>query len=443
MVKTVRHLTKVGTWLSFLTLLLGYTLFIPTLAQAAPGDLGDPATTPAVAAVSTRLNTLTGQIQSINEELTSQRANLSRLQVEIIAQRDETDSFRRELLKELKALRRQNQALLDSYEDGFLTNRKDMDEVKPLRNYDLQTPDGKLFLGESEFIYVKEADASIDARIDTGAAVSSIAAEDITEFERAGKRWYRFTINANNESITVEAPFVRSSIVRQSSSPESVQRIVVKLNIKIGDYSTASEFTLADRSKMQYPLLIGRSLIQDTAVVDVARDHIQKYNPDTFLILNRDAYQSAQAAGQDPNAAYKAKRASAAGQVATPEADYGFNLGSKSDNALPEVRNARRAAAETAVQNALGFNPDANAAPENKDSSTHKDGPAAPETTPASSPDTAASNTQKAQHAQVESKSNAKAEVTVNTKNSANGKSQDNSKKDKEVKAQDKGTGSK
>ena len=288
---------------------------------------------------SERLIEMKGQIQSINEELSGQRANLGRLQAELVGQREDNDAFRRSLLKELKALRRQNQSLVDSlYDQHLILTPDEATEIKPLRNYDLQTPDGKMYLGEDEYIYIKEADATFDARIDTGAAVSSISAKNITEFERNGKRWYRFTIEANDQSFEVEAPYVRTSQIRQSSKNTLTERIVVSLNLKIGSFSTKSEFTLTDRTHMQYPLLIGRTLIQDIAVVDVARDHIQGRNKDTFLVLNQSDYEAAMKAGQDPNAEFKQKHASSVGQIAHPSRSYGANLGTNSENALPVVR---------------------------------------------------------------------------------------------------------
>lgn len=288
---------------------------------------------------SERLIEMKGQIQSINEELSGQRANLGRLQAELVGQREDSDAFRRSLLNELKALRRQNQSLVDSlYDQHLILTPDEATEIKPLRNYDLQTPDGKMYLGEDEYIYIKEADATFDARIDTGAAVSSISAKNITEFERNGKRWYRFTIEANDQSFEVEAPYVRTSQIRQSSKNTLTERIVVSLNLKIGSFSTKSEFTLTDRTHMQYPLLIGRTLIQDIAVVDVARDHIQGRNKDTFLILNKNDYEAAMKAGKDPNAEFKQKHASSVGQIAHPSRSYGANLGTNSENALPVVR---------------------------------------------------------------------------------------------------------
>lgn len=336
---------------------------------------------------SERLIEMKGQIQSINEELSGQRANLGRLQAELVGQREDNDAFRRSLLKELKALRRQNQSLVDSlYDQHLILTPDEATEIKPLRNYDLQTPDGKMYLGEDEYIYIKEADATFDARIDTGAAVSSISAKNITEFERNGKRWYRFTIEANDQSFEVEAPYVRTSQIRQSSKNTLTERIVVSLNLKIGSFSTKSEFTLTDRTHMQYPLLIGRTLIQDIAVVDVARDHIQGRNKDTFLILNKADYEAAMKAGQDPNAEFKQKHASSVGQIAHPSRSYGANLGTNSENALPVVRTklaqpdapAQDAAKQDAAkQDADKQDADKQDAAENKDAKEAADKPAA------------------------------------------------------------------
>ncbi len=293
---------------------------------------------PADTAAGDRLLALDGTIQSINEELGSQRADLGALKAEVRGMNAEDAEFRRSMLNELKALRRQNQSLVDALFAGQTAGQGGVGTVTPLRNYDMQTPDGKMFFGEAEYIYVREANATIDARIDSGAAVSSISATDITEFERSGKKWYRFNLQANGRTLQIEAPFVRYSDIRQSSKSETVRRPVVSLNLKIGDFSTSSEFTLADRTHMQYALLIGRTMLQDVAVVDVARSYIQKRaDPEGLILLNRDAYAKLEKEGINPNAAFDEKQKNAAGQIAYPSAQYGANLGTDPDKALPQA----------------------------------------------------------------------------------------------------------
>mgnify|MGYP001777954876 FL=1 len=133
------------------------------------------------------------------------------------------------------------------------------------------------------------------------------------------------------------------SVTRQSSKDTTTKRPVVSLNVKIGDYSTSSEFTLTDRSKMQYSLLIGRTFIQDIAVVDVSRQHIFERENNVLVLLNRDAYNAAKDKGINPNAEYDKQNINeSAGKIAYP-ADNGANLGDDAEKALPPVIDKRNA----------------------------------------------------------------------------------------------------
>lgn len=287
--------------------------------------------------VKDKILALQGTIQSLNEELAAQRAKLGQMNAEIQGTSREFNAANRTLLNEIKALRRQNQSVYDAL--AQVESERNESGVKPLTNYDFQTPDGKMIFGGDEFVYVKEADATIAARVDTGAAVSSISAKNITRFERDGKSWVRFDIEANDRIINVEAPFVRTTRVQQSQSEELNYRPVVKLNIKIGDYSTSSEFNLIDRTRMQYALLLGRSLLTDIAVVDVSRRYIQpRADKEGLVLLKIDDYADALKRGENPNAQFDAKALNnAAGQKAYPSSDYGANLGTDSYRALPSV----------------------------------------------------------------------------------------------------------
>lgn len=141
----------------------------------------------------------------------------------------------------------------------------------------------KTVLGQTEWIYVAKAKESFRARIDTGAATSSINAVDIQEFERDGKDWVKFNIthDENGEPEILEARVVRYVKIIQSSDPDQInRRPVIELLVRIGGVSHKSEFTLTDRQHMDYAVLIGRSFIQDVIVVDVSKDYIYpKYQP--------------------------------------------------------------------------------------------------------------------------------------------------------------------
>ncbi len=279
-----------------------------------------------------KITKLSGTIESINGELNSQRASLSSLKSEV-----ENSKIQKRILEELKAVQRQNQYVYDTLLSQNESNGGKM--IKPLRNYDIQTPDGKMILGQDEYVYVKEANATIVARIDTGASQSSISASDIVEFERNGKKWIRFNIVHNDRTVEVEAPYVKQTRLRQSSMEEFSYRPVVKLNVKIGDYSTEAEFNLIDRSKMQYALLIGRNLLTDIAVVDVARRYVQeRADKEGLLLVKIDDYEDSKKKGINLNQKYDDQiKNNAGGQKATLSEDHTQSLGTDPNKALPAV----------------------------------------------------------------------------------------------------------
>ncbi len=139
------------------------------------------------------------------------------------------------------------------------------------------TVDGKLLVGEAEWIWVDAANDAFQARVDTGATTSSISAQEITIFERNGKNWVRFFLSHQemDDKIQIEAPLVRHVRVRQASADDLDRRPVVRLTVRIGDMTEKAEFTLKDRSDMAFPVLLGREFLKDIAVVDVAREYIQ------------------------------------------------------------------------------------------------------------------------------------------------------------------------
>ncbi|GAK87769.1 hypothetical protein JCM19238_5379 [Vibrio ponticus] len=134
-------------------------------------------------------------------------------------------------------------------------------------------------LGAIERVRIDSIKQTFDARVDTGAATSSLNAVDIEEFERNGKKWVRFHLSDENtpsdDSNWIEAPIVKFVKIRQSTNTEVERRAVVELWVKVGKIHEKAQFTLADRSQMSHPVLLGREFIQDIAVVDVSKKFVQ------------------------------------------------------------------------------------------------------------------------------------------------------------------------
>jgi Uncharacterized protein conserved in archaea len=135
--------------------------------------------------------------------------------------------------------------------------------------------DNKLVIGRVEWAWLDIANQRFKARIDTGAASSLLYAADIQPFERNGSKWVRFQIPTVGEDRLFESPLVRIKKIRQTNDGEVEKRPVVRLMVRIGDIIEDVEFNLSDRDSMIYPILLGRSFLQDIAVVDVSQKFTQ------------------------------------------------------------------------------------------------------------------------------------------------------------------------
>lgn len=146
-----------------------------------------------------------------------------------------------------------------------------------------EIPTNQILLGEVERVTIDSVHQSFDARVDTGAATSSLNAINIEEFERNGKDWVRFQLDegqgAKETSQWIEAKVVRYVRIRQASNDDTERRAVVDLWVKLGTIHEKAEFTLADRSMMTNPILLGREFIRDIAIVDVSRSYLQSKKP--------------------------------------------------------------------------------------------------------------------------------------------------------------------
>ncbi len=109
---------------------------------------------------------------------------------------------------------------------------------------------------------------NIISRIDTGAHLSTISASSVT-------------VKSNGLEVVFFDPnsiyFTGHKIVFQqydyikikSSNGIVEKRYRVKLNIELHNQNLKAWFSLTDRSKMKYPILIGRNILKNRFLVDV------------------------------------------------------------------------------------------------------------------------------------------------------------------------------
>jgi hypothetical protein len=133
----------------------------------------------------------------------------------------------------------------------------------------------KEIIGAMEWLYMDPPGQHYRARVDSGSETSSLGASDVVEFERDGNDWVRFVFQhePTDEVVEFELPIKRTVQVRQAASSKSERRLVVELDVRLGDQLQSTEFTLTDRSSMTYPVTLGRAFLMDLYVVDVARSY--------------------------------------------------------------------------------------------------------------------------------------------------------------------------
>ena len=116
----------------------------------------------------------------------------------------------------------------------------------------------------------------LPAKIDSGARTSSIHGLVLEEFTRDGEKFVRFEVlfPAQKVSQVCEAVHVDVRGIT-SSNGETQYRYVIKTPLKIGDTVFRAEVSLADRSDMRFPMLIGRSSLRRRFLVDSGHSWLQ------------------------------------------------------------------------------------------------------------------------------------------------------------------------
>lgn len=132
----------------------------------------------------------------------------------------------------------------------------------------------KQIVGWVEKVRIFPGNIVLDAKVDTGADNSSLHAVDITEFQRDGERWVRFcTGGGEARKDYCERRLVRTAKIKRHGGPR-LERYVVVLGICLGKFYKEAEVSLVDRSRFKYPVLIGRSFMENHIIVDPGRTFI-------------------------------------------------------------------------------------------------------------------------------------------------------------------------
>ena len=116
-------------------------------------------------------------------------------------------------------------------------------------------------IGWREWIYLpKYEDYAIKAKVDTGARTSALHATQIKEYDNNGNKLVSFRLHQSNKHIDISTQLIRYLKIT-SSFGDSEVRPLIRLKIRLGERSWFTEVTLTKRTRMTYPMLIGRNTL--------------------------------------------------------------------------------------------------------------------------------------------------------------------------------------
>ena len=113
---------------------------------------------------------------------------------------------------------------------------------------------------------------NLHAKVDTGAATSSLHATRIKPFEKDGQAFVQFTIPMGSgvADYHCEAPVYGQRRIKSSNGVMET-RYVIETVMKLGPLEWVGHMTLANRQSMIFPVLIGRRALKRGFLVNSAR----------------------------------------------------------------------------------------------------------------------------------------------------------------------------
>ena len=133
-------------------------------------------------------------------------------------------------------------------------------------------------IGWREWIYLpKYDDFAIKAKVDTGARTSALHATQIKEYDKNGKILVSFRLHQSKNHIDISTQLIRY-IKITSSFGNSEIRPLIRLKIRLGERSWFTEVTLTKRTRMTYPMLIGRNTLMKKYLIHSHKSYLTGKN---------------------------------------------------------------------------------------------------------------------------------------------------------------------
>ncbi len=139
------------------------------------------------------------------------------------------------------------------------------------------TPQAKTIIGNNVLVTIAGI-KDIPAKVDTGADSSSVWASDLHVNHEGQLEFCLFA--PQSPFYTGERIIATDFTVKQvrNSTGDVTVRYQVPLSVTIQHRRVRAKFTLADRSRNRFPVLIGRKTLQNKFLVDVSQVSVPRHS---------------------------------------------------------------------------------------------------------------------------------------------------------------------
>lgn len=117
----------------------------------------------------------------------------------------------------------------------------------------------------------------LEAKVDTGAYTSALHCHQIRTLTKDGVEGISFKLlDPSHPEYNDREYFFRDFTQKKikSSSGYAEQRYIVTTNVILFERKFKTEFSLADREQMKFPVLLGRKFLRGRFVVDVSEENL-------------------------------------------------------------------------------------------------------------------------------------------------------------------------
>jgi hypothetical protein len=139
-------------------------------------------------------------------------------------------------------------------------------------------------LGWREWVSLPELGIEhIKAKVDTGAKTSALHAFSCDTFRERGVLMVRFRIHPVQRRTDIEQTCTAEVIDQRTVSDSGghrEKRLVIATPVQLGERRWNIEMTLTNRDNMQFRMLLGRTAIKGSYVVDAGKSYLIGYKPE-------------------------------------------------------------------------------------------------------------------------------------------------------------------